>query len=203
MFAYLTQGALLGIFAGSQPGPLQAFFLAESIKRGWRGALPAAAAPLLSDGPIILTVLFLLSRLPDAFLVVLRLGGGAFILYLAVQAFRAVLHGFTPLADTETANGGSILRAALLNLLNPNPWLFWGTIGGPTLAEAWAARPSLAVAYIAGFFVVFITLNMVLIVVFGTAGRADERLQRGLMALSGVALLGFGVYQIVSGIGLL
>ena len=53
--------------AALQPGPLQAYLLASVAQRGWKRTLPAALSPLLSDGPIILVVLLVLTRLPDSF----------------------------------------------------------------------------------------------------------------------------------------
>ena len=51
--------------------------------------MPAAFAPLLSDIPIVALVLLLLTRIPPLWLDVLRVAGGAFLLYLAARACRA------------------------------------------------------------------------------------------------------------------
>ena len=70
-----------------QPGPFLAYLISQSLTHGWRRTLPAAFAPLLSDGPIIIVVLFILTRLPPTMLIYLRLAGGVFLLY-ACGAFR-------------------------------------------------------------------------------------------------------------------
>src|SRR5512141_2566812 len=64
MVSSLLLGSGLAFAAVLQPGPLQAYFLSSVAQRGWRRTLPAALAPICSDGPIVLTVLFLLTRLP-------------------------------------------------------------------------------------------------------------------------------------------
>ena len=72
-----------------QPGPFLAYLVSQSLTHGWRRTLPAAFAPFLSDGPIIVVVLFILTRLPAALLIYLRLAGGVFLLYLAYGAFQS------------------------------------------------------------------------------------------------------------------
>jgi threonine/homoserine/homoserine lactone efflux protein len=79
----ILQGIAYGVAAAAQPGPFQAYVLAQSLSRGWRRALPAALAPLLSDGPIIAIVLLVLSQVPPWLQRVLNFASGFFVLYLA------------------------------------------------------------------------------------------------------------------------
>ena len=89
MWLYLLQGIGFGLAAAAQPGPFQAYLLSQTMQNGWRRTLPAACAPLISDGPIILLVLWVLSRVPAWLQRGLHLAGGLFILYLAWGAWRA------------------------------------------------------------------------------------------------------------------
>ncbi len=89
MLLYLLQGLTLGLSAAATPGPFQAFLLSQSARIGWRRTLPAACSPLLSDGPIIVLVMLILTSMPGLFLEALRFGGGLFLLYLARTAFMA------------------------------------------------------------------------------------------------------------------
>ena len=66
-----------------QPGPFQAFLLSLVARYGWRRAMPAVLAPLVSDPPIVAIVLLVLTRLPEQFLAALRVAGGLFLLFLA------------------------------------------------------------------------------------------------------------------------
>ena len=65
MLIYITQGIVLGLYGAAIPGPFQAFLLSETLRSGWKRTLPAALAPLISDGPVLLAFLLVLSRLPD------------------------------------------------------------------------------------------------------------------------------------------
>jgi threonine/homoserine/homoserine lactone efflux protein len=179
-----------------QPGPFLAYLISQSLTHGWRRTLPAAFAPLLSDGPIIIVVLFILTRLPPTMLIYLRLAGGVFLLYLAYGAFRNWRTFRADVSPPASAKGQSVVQAALVNLLNPGPWLGWSLVMGPLLLKAWGESPAHGIAMLIGFYSVMVLSLMGIIIVFGVARRLGPRLTRGLVGLSALALLGFGVYQI-------
>ena len=64
MLIYLIQGLGYGLAAASQPGPFQTYLISQTLTRGWKRTLPAALAPLVSDGPIILLCVLVLSQVP-------------------------------------------------------------------------------------------------------------------------------------------
>ena len=64
MWLYMIQGIGYGFAAALQPGPLQTYLISQTLLKGWQKTLPAALAPLLSDGPIIMLCLFVLSQVP-------------------------------------------------------------------------------------------------------------------------------------------
>ena len=64
MWIYLLQGIGLGLAAVLRPGPFQAHLISQSLSNGWRRTLPAALAPLISDGPIIIVCLLVLRQVP-------------------------------------------------------------------------------------------------------------------------------------------
>ena len=64
MLGYLILGITYAFTAAVQPGPFQTYLISQTLSNGWRSTLPAAIAPLLSDGPIIILVLLVLSRMP-------------------------------------------------------------------------------------------------------------------------------------------
>lgn len=203
LLPYLLKAAAIGFSAGVTPGPLQAVFLSYAIKGGWKKALPAAFAPLLTDGPVILLVLVVLNSLPQAFLRVLQLGGAVFILYLAWESFQAY-HQYEDFKVAEDTQGfRTLLKAATVNLLAPGPWLFWSLINGPNLLETWSVSPWWGGAYLVSFYGVFILSNIALILLFSTLRQMGERIRRGLLLLSAVILLGFAVYQGWQGLSLI
>ena len=201
--AYLLSAAAIGFSAGVTPGPLQAVFLSYAIKGGWKKALPAAFAPLITDGPVILLVLVVLNNLPETFLRVLQIGGAAFILYLAWESLNAYRQFRDIEAAQDTNTWGTLLKAATMNFLGPGPWLFWSLINGPNLLLAWGVSPWWGVAYLASFYGVFILTNIALILIFSSMRRMGEKVRRSLLLVSAVILAGFAVYQLLQGLQLI
>lgn len=200
MFAYILQGFFLGFPAAATPGPLQAFYLSQTMRSGWKKTLPSALAPLISDGPIILLVLFVLTRTPDYFLRGLRIAGGAFILYLAYGAFTQFRRQSQPQPIAPDASRQGLMKAVITNLLNPNPYVFWGVVAGPILIGAWRESALYGLGFMAGFYGTMITGLGLLIIFFAAAGRLSTRLVRLLSGLSALALFAFGLYQLWTGI---
>jgi threonine/homoserine/homoserine lactone efflux protein len=196
MLAYLLQGAAFGFGAVVQPGPFQAFLLSQSARHGWRRTLPAAFAPLLSDGPIILVTLLVLSSFPAGLARWIQAAGGVFILYLALGAFRT-WKDFRPSAPSPVA-AGSLFRATTVNLLNPNPWISWSLVLGPLLRDGWREAPLHGFALLAGFYGVIVAGTAALILLFGLAGALDRRVSRGLVGVSAAVLAIFGAYLLWS-----
>jgi threonine/homoserine/homoserine lactone efflux protein len=203
LLPFLLQGIGYGFSAAVQPGPFQTYLISQTLLNGWRRTLIAALAPLVSDGLIIVTVLFILTRVPEAFRLALQLVGGVFILYLAWGALRAWRRFDVSAPPAPAAGQQSLLRAALMNFLNPNPWLFWSLVTGPILIRAWEESPDKGIAFLVGFYGAMIACLALIIILFGTARRLGPRVSRAALGLSAVALAGFGVYQIVRGISAL
>ena len=126
MSTYLIFGMTYAFACAVQPGPVPVLIpIAEALAHGWRRTLPAAFAPLLSDGPVILLTIPVLTQIPAWLAPVLRLAGGCFLLYLAFGAWRT-WRTYDPEKLTETSSGRQgLLKAATVNLLNPGPYLGW------------------------------------------------------------------------------
>jgi threonine/homoserine/homoserine lactone efflux protein len=199
MIVYLIWGAAYGFAAGVQPGPFQAYLIAEAARSGARRALPLVLAPLMSDGPIIAAVLLVLSRLPSWWIQALRFAGGAFVLYLAAGAFRAARIPDPGAGDPGGPHRG-VLRAALVNLLNPGPYVFWSLVTGPVLLTGWKEKPVNGVAMLTGFYGTMVAVSAGLLLVCAGAGRLGPGVNRGLRILAATGLLGFGIYQIWTGV---
>ena len=103
-----------------------------------------------------------------------------------------------PYIETETQQ--SILNAAMINALNPNPYIFWSLVTGPILVNGWRETPVYGLGFIAGFYVTMILGFSTLILVFGSARQLGPRVNHWLLGISAVALFCFGLYQLWLGI---
>ena len=200
MLPYIVAGATYAFACAVQPGPFQAFLIARTMSVGWRRTLPASLAPLLSDGPIIVVVLLVLSRLTDRVSQGLQVAGGVFLLYLAAGAFKS-WRDYREGPARETASAGRmVVEAAFVNLLNPNPYLGWSLVMGPLLIKGWRESPSHGLALLIGFYATMVLALAGTIALFGSARAAGPRVARVLVGLSAVALAGFACYQLWSGL---
>ncbi len=196
MLTYLLLGATFAFAAVAQPGPLQAYLVSQAASHGWRRTLPAAFSPLLSDGPIIVLAVLVLSRLPAWLTQWLRAAGGIFVLYLAYGALKA-WRAWDGRAEAPAPSAGrSLLSAATVNLLNPNPWMNWSLVMGPLLLKGWREAPADGVALLAGFYGVMVLGLAGTIAVFGMAGKLGAGAGRALRGLSAAALAVFGGYLV-------
>jgi len=198
MFAYVILGASYGFAAAVQPGQFQAFLVSQTMTNGWRRTVPAALAPLLSDIPMICLVLLILTQVPQLFLHVLQIVGGLFLLYLALRAFKAT-RSFQQALAAPAPIHQTILKAVLVNLLNPNPYLAWALIMGPLLLKAWRQAPSCGIGLVAAFYMTLVSTTAAIVALLAAARSLGPRVARVLLGLSALALAGFGLYQLWAG----
>ncbi len=197
MWPYLLLGWGFAFAASVQPGPLQAFLLSRVAAQGWVRTLPASFAPLLSDGPIALVVLLVVGRLPAGAQLGLRAAGGCLLLYLAWSTVREWRRPAAAKQATGNSGARTLLQAAAVNLLNPNPYLGWALVLGPAIIGAWRRDPVNAIALVAAFYGTMVAALAGSILLAGTARFLGLRGQRALVLLSAAVLACLGVYQLI------
>ena len=181
-----------------QPGPLQAFLLSSVAQNGWKRTLPASLSPLFSDGPIALLALLVLNGLPASLGSVLQAAGGVLLLYFAWNGYRQWNQPMMENANQDGSTPRTLLQAATVNLLNPNPYLAWRLVLGPAILAAWRQAPANAVALILAFYITMVAVLAATIVLLGTTRFLGPRGRRGLLLVSAITLAALGVYQIVA-----
>jgi len=200
MLKYMVIGGSLAFAAAVQPGPLQVYLLSRVTAIGWRRTLPAALAPLFSDGPIAALALLVLGRLSTGVQSALRLAGGILLLYLAWDAYQQWRRDNSHPSEQLERAPKTLFGAALVNLLNPNPYLGWTLVLGPIVVSAWQESPSFGIAVIVAFYATMVTTLGVLIVLFGSARLLGTKSQRALMFVSVWILGALGLYQLARSI---
>jgi len=198
--SYLLLAASYAFAAAVQPGPLQAYLISQTMINGWRRTVPAAVAPIISDIPIVLLVLLVLTHVPPSFINVIRLAGGIYLLYLAFQALQSY-RAYSHLRESPPRMVyQTIWKAVVVNLLNPNPYLGWALIMGPLFLKAWSDSPSYGIGVIVLFYATMILATAAIIALFSGARSLGPRVARGLVGVSAAALLVFGLYQLWAGL---
>jgi threonine/homoserine/homoserine lactone efflux protein len=192
--AALLSGASLGFASGISPGPLTALVVTRTLEVGFGGGLRVAIAPLLTDAPIVVISLLLFSVLPPLLEMGLTIFGGLFLFYLGIATMRGARHAeLATLAIAPQNAGTDIWRGVLVNTLSPHPWLFWISVGGPTLTRIWTQGPLHALAFLLGFYGLLVGSKVLLAfaIAHGRRYLSDRWYQRILLA-SGLLLIVFG-----------
>jgi threonine/homoserine/homoserine lactone efflux protein len=197
---YLIFGITYAFAAGVQPGPLQTYLISQTLKKGWRSTLPAAFAPVVSDLPIVLLILLLLSSVPTSFVIVLRIIGGLFLLYLGYKAFKSWKDYDPEEVIAQNSGKQTLFSAAFVNILNPNPYLGWSLIMGPMFLQGWRIAPMNGFALIIGFYITIIIVLAATIILFAFAKKLGPKVSKVLLGFSSLVLIAFGFYQLWMGI---
>jgi len=198
--SYLILGITYAFAAAVQPGPLQSYLISQTLRKGWKHTLPAAFAPLISDGPIIVLVVFLLSRVPERMINTLQFVGGVFLLYLAIDAWKAWKNFDSGKTIHSATSRTTIQQAVLVNFLNPAPYIGWSLVMGPILLKAWREYYLNGIVLISGFYTTIVVTQMGIVLLFAHAGKLGPRMDRILIGLSAIGLACFGIYELWLGV---
>lgn len=199
MFSYFIFSITYAFACVVQPGPFQAYLFSQSISNGWRKTVPLVFAPLISDLPVILLVLLVLTNVPAEVLAILQCLGGVFLLYLAFKACIA-FRTFDLDAQQAVSQQQNVFKAVMINLLNPNPYLGWSLVMGPLLLKGWSEDPANGIILLAGFYSSLIIFSIGLVALFSAARNLGPRISRIAVGFSVIAFAFFGIYQLWSGI---
>jgi len=186
---FLTTGTVLGLSAGFTPGPLMTLVITETLQHGIRSGVKVAIAPIITDVPLIIMTVYVLSKLSrfHTILGAVSLAGGAFLLTMAYQSIRA--KGVD--ISIREAEPRSLTKGMVANVLNPHPYLFWFSVGAPTMTKALSLNAGALTAFIAGFYACLVGSKIMLAVLTGKSksfirGRGYVWIMRFLGLVLGV-----------------
>lgn len=201
----LIAGITLGLSAGVSPGPLMALTISETLKYGIKAGLLVAFVPVITDLPIVAGSIFILLQFQDItlFLIIISILGAFYLFYLGYENLKLS----TIKIDQPSGKNSSFKKGVITNYTNPNPYIFWITIGGPLLISAYNFSPVNSFAFITGFYFFLVGVK-VLIVLIGGNFKNFFQTQWYLTVIKfmGVLLIVFGLillfdsYTLINGI---
>ncbi|MBT3244892.1 MAG: LysE family translocator [Bacteroidetes bacterium] len=199
---YLLTGAILGLVAGISPGPILALVIKESLQNGRKAGMKVATVPLVSDLPIVLLTLIILTKVAeyDAILGIISFLGAGFILLLAYESLRVkAVQG-----NLKPPKISSFSKGVLANLLSPHPYLFWLLVGSPMVLKAWNITPWAGISFVLGFYLCIVGAKLIIAWisdksknVLGTTGYI------WVIRILGIILIVLAIYLIMDGINFL
>ena len=199
---FLISGMIFGLAVGMSPGPLLALVFSETLKNRKEEGIKIAISPLITELPIVLFVLFILSNLMKyGFIIgIISLFGACYLVYLGFQNLTVKIG----VSKVEVAEDGALKRGVIANLLNPNPYLFWLSIGGPMIFESLDIHVSATVLFILGFYSLLIGANIgIALVVEKSKLFVESKYHLYVVRALGIALILFALIFVRDGLGLM
>jgi len=192
LYTALLVGGMFGLSAGFSPGPLMTLVITQTLQHNTREGLLVAAAPILTDAPIILISFLVLNGLStlEPVLGLIASVGGCYVLYLSYETIitRPVK------VETSLIQPRSLRKGVLVNALNPHPYLFWATVGVPFILKAHQNNSIAPWAFIVSFYCFLVGSKVFTALIVGRFKTFLEgKIYRYLMRALGVILFGFAV----------
>ncbi|NOR45177.1 MAG: LysE family transporter [Candidatus Delongbacteria bacterium] len=165
MIEFFITGIILGLSAGIAPGALLALVISETIQHNIKSGIKVALSPLASDLPIILSALFVISKLSTykPILGIISILGSFLLLYLGIVNIR-MKNIQMELKDTKPK---SFLKGMIVNLTNPNPYLFWLVIGGPIIIKAYSVNALSLLSFMLPFYILLFGSQILIAILVG------------------------------------
>jgi threonine/homoserine/homoserine lactone efflux protein len=196
----------LGFALGAAPGPVQLLILTETAKRGFLGGVRVMLGANGTLFMVMVALAFGFSSLApgEGLLRGLRVVGGGFLFYLAVDELRRVQR---EASDPEAARAempgtmGPATRGVVSVLLNPGAWIFFATTASAVIADATADAGRDAALAAAFFMTIGVSLSDFTFTLLGSGGRTlvgDHGL-RWIRAALSIGLAAIGVTFVVQG----
>jgi threonine/homoserine/homoserine lactone efflux protein len=196
---FLFSGLIFGLVAGISPGPLLTLVISETLRHNMKAGIAIAIAPVLTDLPIVIASVFILTKVSDLHLILgtISMAGALFIGYLAYESIRT--KGIE--ADTSDSGAKSLNRGVIANFLNPHPYLFWIAVGAPTVLKAYRTNTLSAVLFISSFYL-FLVGSKVLLAMLADRSRTFLKSSAYIYTVKslGVILLLMAVFFIKDGL---
>lgn len=165
MVNFMTIGIILGISAGFAPGPLLTLVISETLQHDIKSGIKVALAPFITDLPIIILTLFILAKLSSfhSILGIISLIGGFVILFMGFESLRSKGYQF----NFQETMPKSLTKGILANALSPHPYLFWFSVGAPTMTKAISVNLIAPLAFICSFYIFLVGSKILLAILVG------------------------------------
>ena len=157
---YLIMGIIFGLSAGISPGPLLTLVMSQTLRFGKKEGIKIAVATLITDIPIVFLTILVLAKL-SSFNIILGLisfTGALFLFYLAYENITIKKVNL----QSKNIKINSLEKGIIANFLNPHPYLFWFSIGGPIILKSYQISIVPAILFIFGFYVCLIGSKIVI-----------------------------------------
>jgi len=196
---FLALGAFLGLTAGISPGPLLAITISETLQYGkWKG-IKVAVSPLITDMPIVLSALFVLSQLASSSFIIgiIAFFGASYLIYSGIESLKIKSGSF----EINSEKKDALKRGVIVNFGNPHPYIFWLTIGGPMIFKSLNTHIWATILFIFGFYSLLVGSKVVVaLIVERSKYFIKSKYYFSIVRTLGIAQIIFGLTFIKMGL---
>ena len=196
--AMVIAGLTLGFSSGISPGPLFALTISETLKFGTKTGFRVATVPLLTDTPIVIGSIYLLSEISELnnIFAAISIFGAIFLFYFGFESLFP-----KPNLLKSESKFSSVQKAVIANYLNPNPYIFWIAVGGPLFVGALSVSIWNALIFIFTFYLMLVGSKMIIVII---SSKMSSIFQSSryiyLIRGTGVLILVLAVLLLIDGI---
>jgi threonine/homoserine/homoserine lactone efflux protein len=189
---FLLMGSFLGLAAGTSPGPLLAVTISETLQHGkWEG-VKVAVSPLITDLPIILSVLFVLSHLTNynSIIGIIAFFGAVYLIYSGIESLKIK----TASVELNVEKKDALKKGIIVNFGNPHPYVFWFSIGGPIIFKSLSTHVSATILFILGFYIFLVGSKVIVaLIVEKSKSFINSKYYFSIIKVLGIAQIVFGL----------
>jgi threonine/homoserine/homoserine lactone efflux protein len=199
LIEFLAMGSFLGLAAGTSPGPLLAVTISETLQYGkWEG-IKVAVSPLITDLPIVLSVLFVLSHLTsyDFIIGIIAFFGASYLIYSGIESLKIKENS----VELNVEKKDALKKGVIVNFGNPHPYVFWFSIGGPIIIKSLNTHVSATILFILGFYSFLVGSKVVVaLIVEKSKSFINSKHYFSIIHVLGIAQIVFGLAFIKMGL---
>ena len=202
IWVVLFVGFLLGTPAGFSPGPMLVLVISESLRNGVRAGAKVAFIPLITDIPLLIFSGIFFTKISNikTLIGLISIIGSVFLFYLGRKSFR-----IEDSTIQKYYNHKILLKELIiLNFLNPNPYLFWFTVGAPLMVRSFDQSPISGISFLLGFYIGLVGSKFCLALITGKSRNfLQDFWYKLIMKFLGLSLIGLSIYILIDGLDLL
>lgn len=211
VLAIFGSSFLVGLSGAVSPGPLLAFNIQETMRRGFMAGPYVATGHAMLELLVVAALALGLSQVIDSDPVIATVGvlGGLFLLWMGWRMLRDPARGAPWLADPRHDTGrqsvtGPIVGGILVSLSNPFWTVWWITVGATFITRSLElGLLGIGAFYLGHILSDYSWYSLVSIVLASGRRLMTDRIYRGIMLTSGAFLALMGGYFVLTGANLL
>lgn len=199
MVAVIFSVIVISLSGVMMPGPMFAVTVAKSYRSPWAGTKVSIGHAII-EVPIILLIYFGFGQFfqHQVVQIILSLIGGAVIIWLGINMFRARKDVVESGKDLKYS---AIITGIVMSAINPLFLLWWATVGSMLVMKFVAyGTVGLPVLIITHWTCDLVWLSLVSVMIYRTKALWGMKLQQWIFAVCSLLLIGFGVWYLFSGI---